>query len=77
MFAIIAIVLAVASAVYSYYTTRKMQKKNRPEPTQMDGSLADEGVSFNSIFGAPHVYGNIVWEGNVDTVPIKAKGGKK
>ena len=40
MFAIIAIVLSVASAVYSYYTMRKMQKKNRPEPNQLDGSIA-------------------------------------
>ncbi|WP_096911025.1 MULTISPECIES: hypothetical protein [Acinetobacter] len=77
MFAIIAIVLAVASAVYSYYTARKMQKKNRPEPTQLDGSLADEGVSFSSVFGSPHIHGNITWIGNQDTRAIKAKGGKK
>lgn len=77
MFAIIAIVLAVASAVYFYYTTRNMQKKNRPEPTQLDGSLADEGVSFSSIFGSPHIHGNITWIGNQDTQAIKAKGGKK
>ena len=77
MFAIVAIVLSVASAVYSYYTMRKMQKKNRPEPNQMDGSLADEGVSFSSIFGSPHIHGNIVWKGNESTTPIEAKGGKK
>lgn len=77
MFAIVAIVLSVASAVYSYYTMRKMQKKNRPEATQLDGSIADEGVSFSSIFGSPHIHGNIVWKGNEDTDPIKSKGGKK
>ncbi|ENW78424.1 hypothetical protein F909_04114 [Acinetobacter sp. ANC 3929] len=77
MFAIIAIVLAVASAVYSYYTMRKMQKKNRPEPSQLDGSLADEGVSFSDIAGSPHLHGNIVWKGNESSSPIKAKGGKK
>ncbi|HIQ36201.1 MAG TPA: hypothetical protein EYH52_16530 [Acinetobacter venetianus] len=77
MFAVVAIVIALLSAAYSYYTMRKMQKKNRPEASQLDGSLADEGVSFSSIFGSPHIHGNIVWKGNEDTDPIKSKGGKK
>ncbi|MCE6003516.1 hypothetical protein KSB07_04010 [Acinetobacter junii] len=74
---LIAIVISLASAVYSYYNMRKMQKKNRPEATQLEGSIADEGVSFSSIFGSPHIHGNIVWKGNEDTDPIKSKGGKK
>jgi len=75
IYAILAI--TVATAVYSYYTMRKMQKKNRPEASQLDGSLADEGVSFSSIFGSPHIHGNIVWKGNESTEAIKSKGGKK
>lgn len=74
---LIAIVISLASAVYSYYNMRKMQKKNRPEATQLDGSIADEGVSFSSIFGSPHIHGNIVWKGNEGTEAIKSKGGKK
>lgn len=77
MFAVVALVIALLSSAYSYYTMRKMQKKNRPEPTQMDGSIADEGVSFSSIFGSPHIHGNIVWKGNEGTEAIKSKGGKK
>lgn len=77
MFAVVALVIALLSAAYSYYQTRKMQKKNRPEPTQLDGSLADEGVSFSSVFGSPHIHGNITWIGNQDTQAIKSKGGKK
>ena len=77
MFPVIALVASLASAVYSYYIMRKMQKKNRPEPSQLDGSLADEGVSFSDIAGSPHMYGNIVWKGNESTEAIKAKGGKK
>lgn len=76
-FLIIAAVVGLFTAIYSYYTMRKMQKKNRPEPTQMDGSIADEGVSFSSIFGSPHIHGNIVWKGNEGTEAIKSKGGKK
>lgn len=74
---LIAIVISLASAVYSYYNMRKMQKKNRPEASQLDGSIADEGVSFSSIFGSPHIHGNIVWKGNESTEAIKSKGGKK
>ena len=73
----VAIALALASAVYSYYTMRKMQKKNSAEPSQLDGSLADEGASFSDIAGSPQLYGNIVWKGNESTTPIKAAGGKK
>lgn len=74
---IVAIVMAIASAAYSYVQMRKMQKKNRPEPSQLDGSLADEGVSFSDIAGTPDLHGNIVWKGNESTEAIKAKGGKK
>lgn len=77
MLVIVALVLAAASAIYTYYTMRKMQKKNRPEPSQLDGSLADEGTSFSDIAGSPHLYGNIVWKGNESTEAIKQKGGKK
>ena len=73
----VAIALALASAVYSYYTMRKMQKKNSAEPSQLDGSLADEGTSFSDSAGSPQLYGNIVWKGNESTTPIKAAGGKK
>lgn len=75
--AIIALTVGIISAAYSYYTMRKMQKKNRKEASQLDGSLADEGVSFSDIAGSPHLYGNIVWKGNESTTPIKSKGGKK
>lgn len=71
-----ALALAVASAAYTYYTMRKAQKRNRAEPSQLDGSLADEGVSFSDIAGSPHLYGNIVWKGDESSTAITAKGGK-
>ena len=70
------IALAIASAAYTYYTMRKAQKRNRAEPSQLDGSLADEGVSFSDIAGSPHLHGNIVWKGNESAEPITQKGGK-
>jgi hypothetical protein len=69
--------ITLASAVYSYYSLKKAQKQNRPEPNQNNGTIADEGVSFSDLAGSPHVYTNITWEGNQSTEPIKSKGGKK
>lgn len=74
---IVAAVAGIFSAVYAYYMTRKMQKKNRPEPSQLDGSIADEGISFSDIAGSPNLHGNIVWKGNESATPIEQKGGKK
>ncbi|MEN4983037.1 hypothetical protein [Acinetobacter modestus] len=76
-FLIVAAVVGLFTAIFSYYIMRKMQKKNRLEPSQLDGSLADEGVSFSDIAGTPDLHGNIVWKGNESTEAIKAKGGKK
>lgn len=69
--------ITLASAVYSYYSLKKAQKQNRPEPNQNNGTIADEGVSFSDLAGSPHVYTNITWEGNQSAEPIKSKGGKK
>lgn len=69
--------VTVASAAYSYYALRKAQKQNKQEPSQLNGTIADEGVSFSDIAGSPHMHGNIVWKGNESTSPIKSKGGKK
>lgn len=76
-FLIIAAVIGLFAGIYAYYTMRKMQKKNRPEPSQLDGSLADEGASFSDIAGTPDLHGNIVLKVNESTEAIKAKGGKK
>lgn len=77
MFLIVAALISLAVSVYSYIQMRKMQKKNKREPSQLDGSIADEGVSFFDIAGSPHMYGNIVDKWGEATTPIKAKGGKK
>ena len=69
--------LTAATAIYTYVSMRKMQKKNRQSANQLDGTIADEGTSFSDIAGSPHMYGNITHLWGQTTTPIKSKGGKK
>ena len=68
--------LTAATAIYTYVSMRKMQKKNRQSANQLDGTIADEGTSFSDIAGSPHMYGNITHLWGHTTTPIKSKGGK-
>ena len=69
--------LTAATAIYTYVSMRKMQKKNRQSANQLDGTIADEGTSFSDIAGSPHMYGNITHMWGQNTTPIKSKSGKK
>ncbi|MEJ5034402.1 hypothetical protein WH243_00375 [Acinetobacter sp. MYb177] len=68
--------LMVVTAAYSYYAMRKAQKKNQQTANQLDGTIADEGVSFSDVAGSPHMYGNITHIWGHTTTDIKQKGGK-
>ena len=68
--------LTAATAIYTYVSMRKMQKKNRQSANQLDGTIADEGTSFSDIAGSPHMYGNITHLWGKTTTPIKSKGQK-
>ncbi|MCO8058044.1 phage tail protein [Acinetobacter towneri] len=71
----VAAVVALVFSVYSYIQMRKMQKKNRPKPNQLDGTIADEGTSFCDIAGSPHVHANITDIWGKSTQAIKKKSG--
>ena len=58
MFAIIAAVVAVAVAVFSYIQMRKSQK-SRLTPGELDVTQADEGGSIPVIFGTCDVAPNV------------------
>ena len=77
IWAIASLVFSVVIGVYSYLQARKMQKKNGQSANQLDGTIADEGISFSDIAGSPHMYGNITHMWGKTTTPIKSKGGKK
>lgn len=68
--------ISLAVGIYTFLQMRKMQKKNRPKPNQLDGTIADEGVSFYDLAGSPHVHANITDIWDKSTKAIKKKGGK-
>lgn len=67
--------ISLAVGIYTFLQMRKMQKKNRPKPNQIDGTIADEGVSFCDIAGSPHVHPNITDLWNKKSKAIKQKSG--
>ncbi|WP_075175445.1 phage tail protein [Acinetobacter indicus] len=67
--------VSVAVGIYTFLQMRKMQKKNRPKPNQLDGTIADEGTSFCDIAGSPHVHANITDIWGKSTQAIKKKSG--
>lgn len=72
---IAAAVVSLAVGIYTFLQMRKMQKKNQPKPSQIDGTIADEGVSFCDIAGSPHVHPNITDLWNKKSEAIKQKSG--
>ncbi len=75
--AIVASAFAIAIGIYTFIQTRKMQKKNRPKASQMDGAITGEGTIVHDIAGSPHLYGNDVEVFNQSTTEIKKKSGGK
>lgn len=68
--------LSIAVGVYTFLQMRKMQKKNQPKPNQLDGTIADEGISFYDLAGSPHVHTNItdIWDKDVQAIKKKSGG---
>ncbi|AXQ21837.1 hypothetical protein BEN71_10210 [Acinetobacter wuhouensis] len=58
MFPIIAVVISIASAAYSYLMMRKGQK-TKLSPGELDLTAADEGGSIPVIFGTCDVAPNV------------------
>lgn len=67
---------SAAVGVYNFLQMRKMQKKNRPKPNQLDGTIADEGISFYDLAGSPHVHTNItdIWDKTSQAIKKKSGG---
>lgn len=68
--------VSIASALYMSQAMSKKEEDGM-KAGQLDGSIADEGVSFSDIAGSPHMYGNIVDIYGQRTTEIKTKAAKK
>lgn len=72
------IALFVASFIVSYLMAPKPQTQKPPGIGEVETPTAEEGREISVLFGTRDINSaNNVWFGNVKTVAIKKKGGKK
>jgi hypothetical protein len=72
------IFLIFAALVLSFALAPKPQSLPRPELDDLQAPTAEEGREIPVLFGCRDIRGpNVVWYGDLRTVAIKVKGGKK
>lgn len=72
------IAIFVAALVVSYATAPKPQTQKPAGVGEIEAPIAEEGVEIPVLFGTRDLTGpNVVWYGDLKTVAIKSKGGKK
>lgn len=72
------IAIMVVSAILSYALAPKAPQPPKPTLEDFDFPTAEEGRPVPVVFGEVWITGpNILWYGDLDTTPIKVKGGKK
>jgi hypothetical protein len=68
----------VVTAVVSYALSPRPKSAPPPGVGQFEAPTAEEGREIPVLFGTREISGpNIVWYGDVKTVAIRTKGGKK
>jgi hypothetical protein len=71
----ILIIVIVALAIATYELTPGPPKQS---PGQINTPTASQGISIAVLFGTREIaQPNVVWYGDIDTVAVKASGGKK
>lgn len=71
-------VLFVGALVVSYVLAPKPQSQKPAGFGDIQAPIAEEGVEIPVLFGTRDLNGpNVVWYGDLKTVAIKSKGGKK
>lgn len=72
------IAIAVVLSVASYLLAPKPQRANAAAREDVEVPTADEGRPFYIVFGTRDVEASVsAWHGDIKTVPIKKKSGKK
>lgn len=72
------IAIMIASALLSYALAPKPVQPPKPSLEDFNFPTAEAGRPIPVVFGTVFISGaNILWYGDLDTTPIKMKGGKK
>jgi hypothetical protein len=72
------VVYFIVALVISYAVSPRSQSQSPITAGQLQAPVAEDGKEIPVLFGTRDIRGpNIVWYGDVSTVPIKSKGGKK
>lgn len=72
------IALFVGALVLSFAFQPKIQTQKPAGLSEIQAPIAEEGVEIPVLFGTRDLNGpNVVWYGDLKTVAIKSKGGKK
>lgn len=72
------VALFVGALVISYATMPKPQTTPPAGLGEIQAPVAEEGIEIPVLFGTRDLNGaNVVWYGDLKTVAIKSKGGKK
>lgn len=72
------IALFVGALVIAYATMPKPQTQPPAGLGEIQAPVAEEGIEIPVLFGTRDLNGpNVVWYGDLKTVAIKSKGGKK
>ena len=72
------VALFIAALVVSFAIQPKIQSQKPAGLSEIDAPIAQEGVEIPVLFGTRDLNGpNVVWYGDLKTVAIKSKGGKK
>lgn len=72
------IALFVGALVISFAIQPKIQTQKPAGLSEITAPIAEEGVEIPVLFGTRDLKGpNVVWYGDLKTVAIKSKGGKK
>tara|TARA_R110001583_G_C5584539_1_gene403181 strand:+ start:277 stop:519 length:243 start_codon:yes stop_codon:yes gene_type:complete len=70
--------IAVVLSVASYLLSPKPQRANPAAREEIDVPTAQEGRPIYILFGTRDVEASVAaWHGDIKSVPIKRKGGKK
>lgn len=72
------VALFVVGLVVSFAITPKIQSQKPAGLSEIQAPVAEEGIEIPVLFGTRDLNGaNVVWYGDLKTVAIKSKGGKK